>query len=69
MICNIVLKKQTDNRANGFHVTNLAALASEFLALGAFGSETNDLAAKRSLLDAVDVFFKLRTKESLAASS
>ena len=47
----------------------LAALANEFLALGAFGSDTSDLAARRSLLDAVDVFFRLRTRESLAASS
>lgn len=47
----------------------LAALANEFLALGALGSDTKDLAARRSLLDAVDVFFRLRTRESLAASS
>ena len=50
-------------------ITDLAALASEFFAFGALGSETKDLAAKRSLLEAVDVFFKLRTKESFAASS
>jgi len=50
-------------------ITYLAALANEFFALGAFGSDTKDLAASRSLLDAVDVFFRLRTRESLAASS
>lgn len=49
--------------------THLAALANEFLAFGALGSDTNDFAAKRSLLDAVEVFFKFLTIESLAASS
>lgn len=50
-------------------ITDLAALANAFLAFGAFGSDTKDLAARSSLLEAVDVFFKLRTKESFAASS
>lgn len=49
--------------------TDRAALAKEFFAFGAFGSDTKDLAARRSLLDAVDVFFKFRTRESFAASS
>lgn len=49
--------------------TYLAALESEFFAFGAFGSDTKDLAARRSLLDAVDVFFRFRTRESLAESS
>lgn len=60
----VIQSKKYENRD-----TNLAALASEFLALGALGSDTKDFAAKRSLLDAVEVFFRLRTRESFAASS
>ncbi len=49
--------------------TNLAAPAKRFLELGALGSAARDLAARRSLLDAVDVFFKLRTKADFVSSS
>jgi len=52
-----------------FSVYYLAALAKAFLALGALGSVTSDLAASSNLLDAVDVFLRLRTILSLAASS
>ena len=49
--------------------TNLAAPARRFLELGAFGSAARDLAARSSLLDAVEVFFKLLTNADFVSSS